>query len=108
MRSVSQPAQFPAGSYGAVGEVSLSDKGSYLLPTTIFSKNWERAALLEFAHGRELSGAAVGLDELLWQTSKIQLASPGKGELLEAGDVSNFDSSKTFFICHHRPLGNTE
>lgn len=106
MRSVSQPAQFPAGSCGAVGEVSLSDKGSYLLPTTIFGKNWERAALLEFAHGRELSGAAVGLDELL--TSKIQLARPGRGELLEAGDVSNFDSSKTFFICHHRPLGNTE
>jgi len=40
---------------------------------------------------------AVGLDELLWQASMIQLACPGRGEWLEAGAVSSFDSSKPFF-----------
>ena len=40
---------------------------------------------------------AVGLDELLWQAGMIQLARPGKGEWLEAGYVSSFDSSKPFF-----------
>lgn len=34
---VSWPAHGPDGSCGALGEVNLCDKGSYLLPATIFS-----------------------------------------------------------------------
>lgn len=48
----------------------------------------------------------MGLYELLWQSSKTQLTHPGKGTVLEAGYVSSFDSSKPFFICHHRPHGD--
>lgn len=39
----------------------------------------------------------VGLDELLWQASKTQLAHCGKEDELEAGYVSSFVSSKPFF-----------
>lgn len=40
---------------------------------------------------------AVGLDQLMWQASKTQLALPGKEEHLEAGHMSSFDSSKPVF-----------
>lgn len=40
---------------------------------------------------------AVGLDQLMWQASKTELACPGKGEQLEAGHMSSFDRSKLVF-----------
>lgn len=51
MRSVSQPAQFPAGSCGAVGEVSLSDKGSYLLPIPFLARTGNGLHCLNLPRG---------------------------------------------------------
>lgn len=73
-----------------MGQASLITAVAYSQPLFLARTGNRLAWLEQFAHGREL-------DQLMWQASKIELARPGKGEQLEAGHMSGFDSSKPVF-----------